>query len=81
MEITIDAQNAPQKVLSTPGVKFAANCKTSPFITKVNNPRVKKLIGNVKNNNKGLIKTFNIPKITTKTIAQPKDFTLNPGIR
>lgn len=59
----IDSNKAPKKALqnpstSTPGIKYATNINNKALITKINNPKVRILIGNVKNIKTGLITKF-----------------------
>ena len=51
------------------------------LITKVNNPKVKKLIGAVKNINAGLIKVLITPKTMAAKMAAPQSAISNPGTR
>lgn len=45
---------------------------TIALITKVNNPKDKRIIGNEKNVKRGLSATFNIPMIAATNMAAPK---------
>ena len=54
---------------SNPLTMVDANITIKAFITKVNKPSVRILIGKVNNTNKGLINKFNTPRTTTKIIA------------
>ena len=56
-----------------PGTILKANFSTTAFITIVNKPKVKNVIGREKIWSKGLIVKFKTPKITVKIIKEVKD--------
>lgn len=80
-ESMIDPSKALQKPLTEkPGAIYPANHNKNAFITNVNNPNVKKLIGSVINSRIGFKKEFINPiKIVTNN-AVTKLLTVIPGI-
>jgi hypothetical protein len=58
-----------------------ANRISKALITKVNNPRVKILMGKVTNINIGLTKTLTIPKNKASHKADQKVATTTPGMK
>ena len=82
--LRIDNNNAPIKALrklstSNPGVIKPAKLNKKAFITKVNNPKVKILIGKVTKTKTGFIKTLIIAMIIATTNAFQNPSTDIPG--
>lgn len=76
----IDPNNALKNPsTSNPGVRNPASIKSNAFITKLNNPKVRILIGKVIICNKGLMNVFISDIITTTNIAFKKLDTSIPG--
>jgi len=65
---------------SRPGVIAPASMKSSAFITKENNPSVRKFIGSEINCTRGFINVLIIAIITHASAALQKPSTLIPGI-
>jgi len=65
---TLKISAQPNPFTRNPGTMAATSKITKAFITQVKSPRVKMLIGKVKNNKIGLIKVLTKPS----TIAAPK---------
>ena len=79
--INTDA-TAPQKlVISKPGIIKLTSQKRKIFITNINKPKVRIVIGKVSNTNIGLIITLTIAKTkaTNKAIQKPE--TSMPGMK
>lgn len=72
---------AVQLLISKPLNSFAASFRITAFTTKVNKPKVKMLIGKVKNNKRGLNKKLKKPITAAANKADEKDLTMNPGTR
>ena len=62
-----------------PGTKFAVKIITKAFITKVNNPKVRILIGRVNIKRIGFTKALITPNTTAATKAAVKLETVTPG--
>ena len=70
MDTTSDAITAVKKPLTAnPSKKEAANQNKAPLMTKMNNPRVRILIGNVKMMMIGLTSTLSPPKMSAAISA------------
>jgi len=80
-ENTILKINATQKPeTAKPGTTQETRSTIRALIAKVNKPRVKKVIGKVRINIKGLIKALTIPKTKAATkVAQSDTITTDPG--
>lgn len=69
----------PQPLIIKFDKNFADSFKIIAFTTKVKKPKVKKLIGSVRNKSIGRKSILKKPIITTAHIAVPKDFIVNEG--
>jgi len=79
---TIAAKRAvPNPEILKPVTILVINIRSNALITKVNNPKVKKLIGNVSKINIGLINIDNIPHTIDITTNVAKPPTTNPGTK
>lgn len=79
-EITKEAKIPDKKsVILIPGTTSVAKYNIVAFITKVNNPKVKILIGKVSRIKIGLITIFKSPTTTAAKRAVVKPSILNPG--
>ena len=68
-----------KEAMAKPAIKLLAKIISKVLITKVNNPKVKILMGRVNNKIIGLIKVLRMPKTTTNTIATQKVGICTPG--
>jgi hypothetical protein len=82
MLVMIAPQNAPQKPYTVnPGTNQEANQKARPFMIKINNPKVKKVMGNVRTISTGLIKVLTTPRTSAASIAEKNPLTAKPDTR
>ena len=72
-----DVQLAISKLLINPAVIF----KITALTTKVNNPKVKILIGSDKSKSNGRKNILKKPMMITAINAELKEFILNPGTK
>jgi len=80
MTITILNRNAHQKFATPkPGIIAETKSINKAFMTKVKRPRVKILIGKVKNISIGFINVFTKPKAKAVINAHQKPLTDTPG--
>lgn len=80
MDNNIDPNSAAGNPTTVkPGTNFAISKNIRAFITKVNNPNVKRLSGRVKISNIGLIKILISPITITAAIADVKPTNVIPG--
>lgn len=80
MDNNIEPNNAAGKPTTVkPGTNLATSKNIRAFITKVNNPKVRKLIGKVKINNIGRMKILTSPITITAAIADINPANVIPG--
>lgn len=80
IDSSIEPNNAATKPdTANPGTIFPMSQNKRAFITKVNNPKVSRLIGSVKSNNRGFIVIFTIPISNAAHNAGIKPARLTPG--
>lgn len=77
--LNIKAHQNPSTL--NPGTRLAANIITNAFITNVNNPKVRIVIGRVRIRRTGFINALITPKTTAATKAATKLVTWTPGKR
>jgi len=70
-----------RELMVKPETNLLAKNTIARLITKVNSPKVKKLIGKVKITKIGLITVFKRPKTTTRTTAVNQVSTTTPGTK
>ncbi len=86
MELTIDTTREPSKAVQKPSTekpttKYAAKSSNPALITKENKPSVIILIGRVRINSTGRIRTFITPKTKAAIIATLRPSTAIPGTK
>ena len=70
---------APKPATLKSGVKLAASMSIKAFKMKVNNPKVRILIGSVRSKSTGFTRTLISPIMMIATIAVPKSLISIPG--
>ncbi len=75
--LNTSAQSIPSTI--NPGTKVATITTIKALITKLNNPKVRILIGNVKNTTNGFMNVLTTARTIATTNAVTKPSTFTPG--